>query len=52
MTGYDEFMTLFGDITLFEVSQVFLSLLFLFLLYKRVREYLIQRYEANVARDE
>ena len=52
MTGYDEFMAVFGDITILQVIQITLAGVFLYLFYRKVRDYLVGRYEADKARDE
>lgn len=52
MTGYDEFMAVFGDITILQVIQITLAGVFLYLFYRKVRDYLVGRYEADKVRDE
>lgn len=51
MTGYDEFVNLFGDITVLNVLQVILAVVFLYFVYKKVRDYLIKRYEDDKKKD-
>lgn len=47
MTGVDEFVGIFGDVTIATVVQVAFAGAFLFLIYKKVKDYLIKRYEAE-----
>lgn len=51
MTGYDEFVNLFGDITVLNVLQVIFAVVFLYFVYKKVRDYLIKRYEDDKKKD-
>lgn len=52
MKDIDAFLTLFGKITVGQVVSFALALGFLFAVYRKVREYLIKRYEAEKKRDE
>lgn len=51
MKGYDEFVKLFGDITVLNVLQIILAIVFLYCVYKKVRDYLIKRYEDDKKKD-
>lgn len=51
MTGLDEFIGLFGKITVGNAVQFMLAAGFLFLIYRKVRDYLIQRHDADQERD-
>lgn len=52
MTGLDEFVKIFGNVTVLNVIEIILAGIFLFILYKKVKKYLIDRYEENKVRDE
>lgn len=52
MTGLDEFVKIFGNVTVLNVIEIILAGIFLFILYKKVKKYLIDRYEENRVRDE
>lgn len=52
MTGFDEFIKIFGNVTVLNVIEIILAGVFLFILYKKVKKYLIERYEENKVRDE
>lgn len=52
MTGLDEFVKTFGNITVLNVIEIILAGIFLFISYKKVKKYLIDRYEENRVRDE
>lgn len=47
MTGMDEFVALLGDFTVASLVQVALAGVFLFLIYRKVKDYLIKRYKAD-----
>ena len=51
MTGSKEFMTVFGDLTLANLAQIIFALVFLFLVYKKVSDYLIKRHDAEQEKD-
>lgn len=51
MKGYNEFVKLFGDITVLNVLQIILAIVFLYCVYKKVRDYLIKRYEDDKKKD-
>ena len=52
MTGLNNFIDLFGQVTLSTVVELVLAGVFLYLIYKKVRDFLIERYEAEKARDQ
>ena len=52
MTGLNNFINLFGQDTLSTVVELVLAGVFLYLIYKTVRDFLIERYEAEKARDQ
>ena len=52
MTGLDEFLKTFGDVTISQVVMVVLSIVFVVLMYKKFRDYLIKKHEIDKARDE
>lgn len=52
MTGLDEFLKTFGDITISQVVMVVLSIVFIVLVYRKFRDYLIKKHELDTARDE
>ncbi len=52
MTGYNEFIEIFGEITLANVVQIVLAGLFLFLAYKKLRDYLLKKNESNRRKDQ
>lgn len=52
MKGYDEFITIFGDISVLQVAEVILAGIFLRFCYIKLRDFLIKQHEAQVKRDE
>lgn len=52
MTGLNQFLDLFGQVTLSTVIGLVLAGVFLYMIYKKVREYFICRYEEDKKRDE
>ena len=52
MTGFDEFIKIFGNVTVLNVIEIIFAGVFLFIIYKKVKKYLIDRYEENRVRDE
>lgn len=52
MTGLNEFIKTFGNITISDVITFLLALVFLVLVYHKISKYLVQRYEANKEKDE
>lgn len=58
MTGLDEFLEVFGNITLSGAMQILLAFVFLYMIYKKLKKYLdekndkmIKEHEANLERD-
>lgn len=51
MTGFTEFMNMFGSFTISDLAHVILAGAFLFLIYKKVKEYLVKKYEADREKD-
>lgn len=52
MTGFEEFIKMFGNFTISDLVHVILAGAFLFLIYRKVRDYLVKRYEADKKKDE
>ena len=52
MTGYTEFAELFGGITLLSVMQIILAGVFLYFVYKKVKDYLITKHDSDQEKDE
>ena len=48
----DEFIKIFGDITVAEIVAWLVAVLFLWKIYKKVKDYFISRYEVDKKRDE
>lgn len=51
MSGYDEFIKLFGNTTLLSVAELSLTAVFLWKIFKKIETYLYQRYKAKEKRD-
>lgn len=51
MTGLDEFIKTFGNITVANVVTFTLAVVFLGMTYKKIRDYLIKKYEADKEKD-
>lgn len=51
MTGSKEFLEVFGNITLAQVVYVIMAIVFLFLVYKKVSDYLIKRHDTEQEKD-
>lgn len=51
MSGMDEFVKLFGNITVADVIVVILACVFLFSVYKKIKYYLISKHEAEQIKD-
>ena len=51
ITGFDEFIKLFGNVTLLSVIEIILGLFFLYMIYKKIKEHLIKVHEAEEERD-
>ena len=52
MKGYDQFVSVFGDITVLHAAEVLIACAFLYFCYKKLRDFLIKQHEAQVKRDE
>ena len=52
MIGYDEFISLFGDITILNVAELLLAGAFFYFIYKKVKDYLIQTHKAEQLKNE
>jgi len=52
MTGLNEFLKLFGDLSVANVVEIILALVFMFLIYRKVKNYFAGVYEAEKSRDE
>lgn len=51
MNGFDEFVKLFGNITILQVIEFILAGVFMFFIYKKVRDYLIKKHDVEKERD-
>lgn len=47
MKGYDEFLALFGDITVAHIATVVLALVFMFFIYKQIKKYFDEKIKAQ-----
>ena len=52
MTGFNEFLKVFGECTVRRIVEIILAFVFLFLIYKKVKAYLIQKYEVEKEKSE
>lgn len=52
MKGYDEFISLFGEITVLEIAEAVFACVFMIFVYKKVRDYFIKKHEAEATKDE
>lgn len=52
MNGYDEFIGLFGDITVLNVARFILAAAFLFFVARKIRDYLIKKHDAESEKNE
>lgn len=52
MTGLDEFTALFGNITVLQVVEFLMACVFMFFVYKKVRDYLIKRHDTEKEKGE
>ena len=52
LTGFDEFVKVFGEISLLSVIELILAAIFLYLIYKKTRDHLIKVHESEKKRDE
>ena len=51
MKGMDEFLRLFGDITVLHVVEILCALMFLYFIYKKASNFLIQQHKAQELKD-
>lgn len=51
MKGMDEFLRLFGDITVLHIVEVVCAIVFLYFVYKKASEFLIAQHEAQKLKD-
>ena len=52
MPGLDEFLKLFGNITILSVVETILAIVFCVFVYKKIKDYLIKKHEADQLKDE
>lgn len=52
MQGFDEFIKLFGDITVLQIAETVLACVFMFFIYKQVRKYFRKKTEDEIMRAE
>ena len=51
MKGLDEFIALFGDVTILHAVEVILAIVFAIGIYKKVKDYLIKRHDAEMEKN-
>ena len=51
MTGSNEFLTVFGNVTVAQVVYILMAIIFLALVYKKVSDYLYKRHDAEQEKD-
>lgn len=49
--GFDEFISTFGDLTVMDIATFVLIIIFLVIIYKKVKQFFIDRYEIEERRD-
>ena len=52
MSGMDDFLKLFGDVTVADIVALALACVFLFSVYKKIKDYLIHKHESEKVKDE
>ena len=52
MQGFDEFIKLFGDITVLQIAETIMACVFMFFIYKQVRKYFRKKTEEEIRRAE
>lgn len=52
MTGFDEFINIFGNVTILNVIEILLAGIFLYMVYMKLRDHLIKVHESEKKRDE
>lgn len=51
MTGLEEFTEIFGAVTIADIVQFFLALGFMYWIYRKFRQYILDRHESEKIRD-
>ena len=51
MKGLDEFLSIFGSITIKDVAIIIIAIVFMVTIYKKVSDYLMKRHDAQLAKD-
>lgn len=51
MKGLDEFLNLFGHLTILQVVEIILSAIFVFVLWKKIKQYINDQHDAEQQRD-
>lgn len=51
MKGLDEFLNLFGHMTVIQVVEIILSIIFVFILWKKIKKYINDQHDAEQRRD-
>lgn len=52
MKGYNEFLSMFGNITVLQIAEFVIACVFLYFVYKKVRDYLIKKHETEQLKNE
>lgn len=52
MKGYEEFINIFGEVTILQVAEVIIVIVFCVAIYSKVRKHLISQHEKEKARDD
>jgi hypothetical protein len=50
--GFEQFVKIFGEITILHVLEIVLSVIFLVLVYRKIRDYLTEVHKAHMKKDE
>lgn len=51
MKGLDEFLSIFGNVTIKDVAIIVIAIAFVVTLYKKISDYLMKRHDAQLAKD-
>lgn len=51
MTGLEEFLKIFGDVTILQVVELVFSIIFILFIYKKIKEYFEEQYKKQEERD-
>lgn len=51
LKGLDEFLSIFGNITIKDVAIIIIAIVFMVTLYKKISDYLMKRHDARVAQE-